>query len=83
MLKMKPEAYEQWRQNKLMDLKPRMLGSCALVANGDNLLRGNRGADIDEHDTIFRHNTPIKGFERVSSNANRARVTVIAPPSRS
>jgi len=40
------------------------LGSCAIVANSDNLLKGNRGAEIDMHDTVFRHNTPMKGFAK-------------------
>jgi hypothetical protein len=40
------------------------LGSCAIVANSDNLLKGNRGEEIDMHDTVFRHNTPMKGFQK-------------------
>ena len=72
MLKMKPEAYDAWRQRKLADLKPRMLGSCALVANGDNLLKGKRGEEIDAHDTIFRHNTPVKGYEKASPSCSAA-----------
>jgi len=64
MLKMSDSKYEAWRNSKLVDLKPRMLGSCALVANSENLIKGKRGAEIDAHDTIFRHNTPVKGFEK-------------------
>lgn len=64
-LKMGLSEFQALRRDKLPDLKPRMFGSCALVANGENLLAGNRGADIDGHDTIFRHNTPVKGYEKV------------------
>jgi hypothetical protein len=64
-LKSTPEEFEKLRADKLIDLKPRSLGSCALVANSENLLSGARGAEIDAHDTIFRHNTPVKGFEKV------------------
>jgi hypothetical protein len=39
------------------------LGSCAVVANSDNLLKGKRGAEIDAHDSVFRHNTPVVGYE--------------------
>lgn len=62
-LGMKQKQFEKLRMKTLINLKPRMLGSCALVANSDNLLKGSRGAEIDAHDTIFRHNTPITGFE--------------------
>eukprot|EP00899_Mesostigma_viride_P012975 jgi/Mesvir1/21679/Mv04100-RA.1 len=40
------------------------LGSCAFVANGDNLKRHPRGAEIDAHDTVIRFNTPLSGFEK-------------------
>jgi hypothetical protein len=59
------EAFEELRTTVMVDLKPRSLGSCALVGNSQNLLKGHRGDEIDGHDTIFRHNTPVKGFEKV------------------
>jgi hypothetical protein len=48
----------------LPDLSDGSLGSCAIVGNSDNTLKAQRGKDIDAHDTIFRHNTPITGFEK-------------------
>mmetsp|Transcript_2221 Transcript_2221/g.5576 ORF Transcript_2221/g.5576 Transcript_2221/m.5576 type:complete len:118 (+) Transcript_2221:110-463(+) len=59
------EQWEKLRTTALLDLKPRSLGSCALVANSENMLAGKRGPEIDAHDTIFRHNTPVKGFAKV------------------
>jgi len=58
------EEWERLRTSALLDLKPRSLGSCALVGNSRNLLKGARGADIDAHDTIFRYNAPLKSFEK-------------------
>eukprot|EP00873_Tetraselmis_striata_P021946 jgi/Tetstr1/442210/TSEL_030357.t1 len=58
------EQWEKLRTTALLDLKPRSLGSCALVANSENMLAGKRGPEIDAHDTIFRHNTPVKGFAK-------------------
>lgn len=40
------EEWERLRTSALLDLKPRSLGSCALVGNSRNLLKGARGADI-------------------------------------
>ena len=40
------------------------LGSCAFVANGDQVLQHEWGGEIDAHDTVIRYNTPIRGFER-------------------
>mmetsp|Transcript_34382 Transcript_34382/g.57731 ORF Transcript_34382/g.57731 Transcript_34382/m.57731 type:complete len:198 (-) Transcript_34382:236-829(-) len=39
-------------------------GRCAFVATGETVLTGEHGADIDDHDTVMRYNTPIKGFEK-------------------
>jgi hypothetical protein len=40
------------------------LGTCAVVATGDNLLQAPlRGGEIDAHDTVIRYNSPMKGFE--------------------
>mmetsp|Transcript_5733 Transcript_5733/g.14731 ORF Transcript_5733/g.14731 Transcript_5733/m.14731 type:complete len:504 (-) Transcript_5733:107-1618(-) len=44
------------------DLQPGELGSCAVVAVGDNMLKQGRGAEIDAHDTVFRYNSPIKAY---------------------
>jgi hypothetical protein len=39
------------------------LGSCAVVAVGDNLLdRPFRGREIDAHDTVWRYNSPVNKF---------------------
>ncbi|XRB18485.1 glycosyltransferase family 29 [Pseudoscourfieldia marina] len=55
----------KWDQKRkaLINLGPGSLGSCALVANSENMMRSKRGADIDAHDTVFRHNTPLRGYE--------------------
>ena len=42
------------------DVKPGGLGSCALVGNSDVMLQRRHGQDIDDHDSVFRHNTPLK-----------------------
>ena len=55
--------FNKLRMN-LPDLTEGSLGTCAIVANSDNLLKSRRGAEIDAHDTVFRHNTPMKGFEK-------------------
>jgi len=40
-------------------------GSCAYVALGDNLLRSERGAEIDAHDVVMRlGHAPVKGYEK-------------------
>lgn len=57
------EKFGKLRQN-LPDLSEGSLGTCAIVANSDNLLKAQRGKEIDEHDTVFRHNTPTRGFEK-------------------
>ena len=54
---------EQVRQN-MPDFTEGSLGTCAIVANSDNLLKAQRGTEIDAHDTVLRHNTPLKGFAK-------------------
>mmetsp|Transcript_16289 Transcript_16289/g.51181 ORF Transcript_16289/g.51181 Transcript_16289/m.51181 type:complete len:234 (+) Transcript_16289:315-1016(+) len=49
---------------KFPDIKHGGLGTCAVVAVGDNVLGKGRGADIDAHDTVFRYNAPIKKFTK-------------------
>ena len=44
------------------DLPAWSLGSCALVAVGDNLLRAKHGKAIDAHDTVIRYNAPVKAY---------------------
>lgn len=44
---------------KIIDLKPGSLGSCALIGNSENMLKKSYGSEIDQHDTVFRHNTPV------------------------
>jgi len=46
------------------DLKPGSLGSCAVVAVGDNMLHQGRGWQIDAHDTVWRYNSPMNNFKR-------------------
>mmetsp|Transcript_7189 Transcript_7189/g.18457 ORF Transcript_7189/g.18457 Transcript_7189/m.18457 type:complete len:483 (-) Transcript_7189:19-1467(-) len=46
------------------DLEPGELGSCAVVAVGDNVIKKGRGAEIDAHDTVFRYNSPMKAFKK-------------------
>ena len=48
------------------DLKQGSLGSCAVVATGDNLLKPpSRANEIDAHDTVFRYNAPIAKYRFV------------------
>ena len=57
------EKFNKLRKN-LPNLTEGALGTCAIVANSDNLLKSTRGSEIDAHDTVFRHNTPTRGFEK-------------------
>lgn len=61
-----PEDVEKYNKlrNNLPDIPEGSLGTCAIVANSDNLLKAQRGKEIDAHDTVFRHNTPTRGFEK-------------------
>ena len=61
-----PEDVEKFNtlRKSLPDLAEGSLGTCAIVANSDNLLKSQRGKEIDAHDTVFRHNTPTRGFEK-------------------
>jgi len=63
-LKITTEEDLQSFAERLLDIDERGLGSCAIVGNSDNLMRDQRGAEIDAHDTIFRHNTPTAGYEK-------------------
>jgi len=54
-----PQEWES--QGVFPSLKAGSLGTCAVVAVGDNLLQPpGRGAEIDAHDTVWRYNSPIK-----------------------
>jgi len=57
------EELNEFAEN-LPDIEEGGLGSCAIVGNSDNMLKSARGADIDAHDTIFRHNTPTRGYDK-------------------
>jgi hypothetical protein len=46
------------------DLKRGELGTCALVAVADNMLGQGRGPQIDNHDTVFRYNGPLKAYKK-------------------
>ena len=59
--KVPPE--EKWKEY-FADIKPFGLGTCAVVAVGSNLLKSNRGKEIDAHDTVIRYNSPMKKYEK-------------------
>lgn len=44
------------------DLKPGSWGTCAIVGNGDNMLHGRYGKEIDEHDFVARYNVITKPY---------------------
>lgn len=47
------------------EAKQGALGTCAVVATGDNLMQSPlRGEEIDAHDTVIRYNSPMKGYEQ-------------------
>ncbi len=48
---------------KLPDFGSLRLGSCAIVGNADNLLRGKYGKQIDEHDFVVRFNVVTKPYK--------------------
>ena len=56
----------KWNETaqKLPDLKPGSLGSCALIGNSDNMLKHEWGSQIDAHDTVIRHNTPVGKYAK-------------------
>ena len=59
--KVPPE--EKWR-NFFPDVKAKGFGTCAVVAVGSNLLKSERGEEIDAHDTVIRYNSPLKKYEK-------------------
>ena len=50
------------RRKQLEDFKKLRLGSCAVVGNADNVLKGKYGKVIDEHDFVIRYNVITKPF---------------------
>ncbi|QDZ24774.1 hypothetical protein HOP50_14g73110 [Chloropicon primus] len=52
----------EWRKNQLEDFKKLRLGTCAIVGNGDNVLKGKYGGEIDEHDFVIRYNVITKPY---------------------
>jgi hypothetical protein len=58
------------------EAKQGALGTCAVVATGDNLMQSPlRGEEIDAHDTVIRYNSPMKGYEQ-----GVRRVLPLCPP---
>lgn len=50
----------------LTSLKKHVFGSCAIVASGSNLLKTERGTQIDSLDTVIRvGHMPIRGWENI------------------
>ncbi|QDZ25735.1 hypothetical protein A3770_18p82530 [Chloropicon primus] len=49
--------------SRLPDFGKLKLGSCALVGNADNLLKGKYGKEIDEHDFVARFNVVTKPYK--------------------
>ena len=54
---------EKW-SSFFPDVKPLGFGSCAVVAVGSNVLKSERGKEIDAHDTVIRYNSPMKKYEK-------------------
>lgn len=48
---------------RLPDLAPGSLGSCAIIGNADNLMASKWGKEIDMHDFVVRFNVKMKGYE--------------------
>lgn len=51
------------RLEKLEDFSKLRLGTCAVVGNADNTIKGKFGKEIDEHDFVIRYNVITKPFE--------------------
>ena len=47
---------------RLPDFSALRLGSCAIVGNADNVLKGKYGKEIDEHDFVVRFNVVTKPY---------------------
>ena len=45
-------------------LAPGEWGSCAIVGNGDNMLKGQYGKEIDDHDYVARYNVITKPYAK-------------------
>ncbi|QDZ20200.1 hypothetical protein HOP50_03g27180 [Chloropicon primus] len=55
----------KWEEklSKLEDFKKLRLGTCAVVGNADNVIKGKFGEEIDEHDFVIRYNVITKPFQ--------------------
>ena len=51
------------RLARLEDFKQLRLGTCAVVGNADNVIKGKFGSEIDEHDFVIRYNVITKPYK--------------------
>ncbi len=49
---------------KFPELNPGDWGTCAIVGNGDNTIKGHRGKEIDDHDFVARYNVITKPYAK-------------------
>ncbi len=49
---------------KFPTLNPGEWGSCAIVGNGDNMIKGQYGKEIDDHDFVARYNVITKPYAK-------------------
>ena len=54
---------DEEKLGRLQDFKKLRLGSCAIVGNADNVIKGKYGKEIDEHDFIIRYNVITKPYQ--------------------
>lgn len=59
----KSKLSEDEKLKRFPDLMPGDFGTCAIVGNADNVLKGKFGKEIDSHDFVARFNVQLKGFE--------------------
>ena len=55
---------EEEKIMKFPTLFPGEWGSCAIVGNGDNMIKGQYGKEIDDHDFVARYNVITKPYAK-------------------